>query len=211
MSLSLPLCPSDRSEWWDSSILLQLPCSRMQGQDVCVFWSEWSQDHQQPLSVWVQGPHVSTPFAYTCDFLSLSSCSYQRYMGLIISPSSQVDSHPDWTLTAGLPSASPETLRPHYGCLWPPLVCIWRCCWQHSAQRTALLRCGLSVLGGDPPQHGQWGTDLMDLQRAVSIDNGSGWMISQMCFVARLNYKNLNYKNLLVLSYHPYCTIHCFM
>lgn len=49
---------SDWSERRDSSVLLQLSCSRMQGQDVCVLWSEWSQNHQQSLSVWVQRPHV---------------------------------------------------------------------------------------------------------------------------------------------------------
>lgn len=199
---SLPLCPSDRPEWWDSSILLQLPCSCMQGQDVCVFWSEWSQDHQQPLPVWVQGPHVSHTLCLT--YLCHSSSNCQCYMGLIIIPSSQVDTHPDRTLTARLPSTSPETLRPHYGCLWPPPVCIWRCCWQHSAQWTALLRCGLSVLGGDPPKPGQWSMNLMDLRRSVSIDSGGGWVRSQMWFVDRLNYKTRTWS---VLNYHPYCTI----
>lgn len=153
------MCSSDRSEWWDPSVLLQLPCSRMQGQDVRLFWSEWSQDHQQPLPVWVQGAHVSSvhPLLVLTTHLSYTSCSFQRYMWLIITSSSQVDTHPDRTLTARLPSASSETLRPHYGCLRPPPVCIWRCCWQHAAQRTALLRCGFSELGGDPPQSGQWG------------------------------------------------------
>lgn len=92
-----------------------------------------------------------------CWLTCYTSCSCQHNMGLIIASSSQVDTHPDRTLTARLPSASSETLRPHYGCLRPPPVCIWRCCWQHAAQRTALLRCGFSELGGDPPQSGQWG------------------------------------------------------
>lgn len=138
--------PSDRTEWGDSSFVLQLPCSRMQEQDVCVFWSEWSQDHQQPLPVWVQGPHVSTPLATA--HLSHSSCSC--LIGPTINQSHQVDTHPDRTPPARLPAPSAETLRPHYGCLWSPPVCIWRSGGQHFTQRTALLRCGLSELGGDP-------------------------------------------------------------
>lgn len=127
-------------------------------------------------------------WVHPMTYLSHSSCSCQCYIGLIITPSSQVDTHPDWTLTAGLPSASPETLWPHYGRLWPPPVCSWRCCWQHSTQRIALLWCGLSDLGGDPPQPGQRGMNQMDSQRTVSVDNRHGWMISQMCFVNSLNY-----------------------
>lgn len=120
-------------------------------------------------------------------YLSHSSCSCQCYMGLIITPCSQVDSHPDRALTAGLPSTSTETLRPHYGRLRPSPVCVWRCGWQHSAQRTALLRCGLSELGGDPSQHGQWGMNQTVLKR------------SQIC--DRLNYRNMN------MLVHPYCTV----
>lgn len=111
---------SDWSERRDSSILLQLSCSCMQGQDVCVLWSEWSQNHQQSLSVWVQRPHVC-----------IDSCLCRQPVvltRLIIISCSQVDAHPNRAPVARLPSTPPETLWTHYGCLWPPPLCIWRCC-----------------------------------------------------------------------------------
>lgn len=75
---------SDWSEWRDSSILLQLSCSCMQGQDVCVLWSEWSQNHQQSLSVWVQRPHVCIDSCLCRQPVVLSSASRDWWLSHIL-------------------------------------------------------------------------------------------------------------------------------
>lgn len=110
------------------------------------------------------------PKSLTTSF-SLSSratCELQQvsYFRFIFTQSSssvsfQVDTHPHRTFTARLPSTSSEALRTHYGRLWSPLVRLWRCCWQHSTQRAALLWCRLADLGGHPSQPRQWGTRSM--------------------------------------------------
>lgn len=123
-SLFLSFCPSDWSEWGDSSILLQLSCRRMQEQDVCVFWSEWSQNHQQPLPVWVQGPHVRTH----------SSCVRDLPQSLILS-SPVLHGNKLYSLFSGGHGSQPNTYcgAPHHlpkdvtATQWLPLTVTCMC------------------------------------------------------------------------------------